>query len=220
MNRDFLREKLNHLGLPGTLAHYFGRSLHALAGLNVYRLLYLAPAEVATPRPKVSDLEYGLVDAERLRREALDSDSGLTPSSVESELAKGDPCFGAFVGGTLASYVFVAGGRTNLHDDVQVCFDPRWVFSRWAFTRQRFRGLHLHAAVKHHALGVEVQRGRQGILSLVEVTNFESLGAGAHLGCRRVGLVATARPAGRRLVWTGRSCGEFGLSLQVTTHHE
>jgi GNAT superfamily N-acetyltransferase len=215
VNAALLRRKLSHLGPLRTLAHYAARTLHHLARAQVMWVLCLEPASAVPPNLEVSGLEFGMVEDERLRREARDPGSGLTPEGVEAEIAKGDACYGAFVDGALASYLFVAEGPTELPDGVVVDYDPSWSFSRWAFTRPEYRGLHLHSALKAHALENVVRRGRHGILSLVSATNFESLHAGGRLGCHRVGLVAAARLGGHERVWMGRGCRDYGLSLNA-----
>jgi GNAT superfamily N-acetyltransferase len=217
VNGAVLRRKLSHLGPLRTLAHYAARILHHLARAQVMWVLCLEPASAVPPDLEVSDLEFGVVEEERLRREARDPGSGLTPEGVEAEIAKGDVCYGAYVGGELASYLFVAEGPTELPDGVVVDYDPSWAFSRWAYTRPEYRGLHLHSALKTHALEAVVRRGRRGILSLVSATNFESLHAGRRIGCHRVGMAAAARLGGHERVWTGWGCRDYGLSLQVAS---
>jgi len=209
-----LKLKLSHLGLPRTVAFYLGRLAYRLLGLTVYWLVALEPAGATAPRTAVADLQLAAVDTERLRREALDPAIGLPAARLAVELGKEDLCLGAFVGGSLASYVFVTETSTRLEDLVRVRFEPSWAFCRWAFTREDYRGRHLYPVLKRRALDVQVERGRRGLLSLIGVHNFESLRAAARLGSRQVGLVAAARVGGRVLVWSSRGCAAYGVSLE------
>ena len=214
MNREFLDLKLKHLGLLPTVGHYVGRGLHRMAGLLVYRVLLVEPQDVRPPPPS-DGVVLGPVDAERVRREALDPSSGVASSMADQDAGVPDTCHGAFVGDVLASHLFVASRRARVLGDVDVTFDPAWAFSRWAFTRAAFRGRHLHALVKADALRHHTRAGRNGLLSLVQVTNFESIRAASHVRCRTVGVVATWTLGGRRRVWASADCARYGLSLVV-----
>jgi len=213
MNLELARLKLGHLGLIRTLQYYAGRALTRMTGVETYWLMCLEPDGIP-PQPSLS---IAPVDADRLRREAADRASGLDPANVAEALANGDTCLGAFLEGTLASHLLLAEkSRAHLSGDVHVQLDGHWGYSRWAFTREQFRGFGLHQVLKTSALAAQVAAGRRGILSLVSALNFESLNAAENLGCRRVGWVAVARLAGRSVALRSASCAAYGLSVHVS----
>jgi hypothetical protein len=217
MNRAFLEIKLRHVGLPRAIGHYAASGLRRAAGFGAYRVLCLDTGEQIPDAPPIPALEVGLVDERRLRQAARDPGTGLTAQGVAAALARGEVCLGAFVGDVLASHVWITRDlpHPHLQDDVFVRFDPRWGYIRWAFTRPEYRGLRLYGVVKGLALQAELQRGGHGLLSLVEVANFESLRAAERIGCRTIGYAVTTRLANRRVTWTSAGSRAFGVSLVV-----
>lgn len=136
--------------------------------------------------------------------------SGLDAEEVERLLKSGEECFGAFVDGVLASYLWFSPGPAHLVDDVFVRFDPAYAYSRWAFTRSEYRGKQLHALCKQSALDEFTARGRLGIISVVYAWNSHSLSAAAKLGCVRVGLLGIVWGK----LWTSKNCRRVGLRLE------
>lgn len=157
-----------------------------------------------------------LVDRDRLLRECASPGSGLEREKVDSLLGSGEECVGAFVGDVLASHIWFSPGPAHLAGNVFVHFDPAYAFSRWAFTREEFRGQQLHAACKQKALEIYTGKGRQGILSVVYAWNFPSLNAAAGLGCIRVGWMGMV--AGK--VWTSAGCRRAGMWLGTLDQRE
>jgi hypothetical protein len=215
MDRAFLRAKLHHLGVSRAAAYYSVRALRALGLPEAYRLLRLTPEESRAVPVRVARLECAHLSPERLRCAAEDSRSGLSPEQLRGALARGEECYGAFVGPVLASHAWYPGGTAHLRGDLFVNVGPEWSYTRWSYTRPEFRGLGLHAAVKAVALADVSRKGKRGILSLVAITNFESLRGNARAGCRSVGLVVVARVGGLQLAWRSAGCRSCGLVVAV-----
>lgn len=217
MTVDTLTSRISHLGLAQTLGHYAARGFVEATGLEIFHLLAIEPSGLRGESRPPDGVEVCRVPPTVFRREVSTEGWGLSPAAVEAELAKGDACYGAFAGGRLASYIFVARGATALDSRLTIRFDPSWAFSRWAYTHPERRGLRLHALVKGFAIRDQAVDGRRGLLSLVPASNAESLRAGLRLGCRRVSSLAVLRTAGWARAWHGRGCAAFGLAVAGVT---
>jgi hypothetical protein len=179
MNRDELQRALAHLSLGQVVARYAFRGVQRLTGFDLFRGLCLTEKSARALPAHPVEVEYRFIEPDRLRREATAAGSGLQPGEVERLLNAREECFGAFVGGVLASHLWFSPGPAHLKDEVFVHFDPAFAYSRWAFTREDHRGKRLHALCKQKALEVYAARGRRGILSVVYAWNFPSLNAAA-----------------------------------------
>jgi hypothetical protein len=215
MDWSVLRTKLATLGPHQILGHYAYRGLNRLLPLDVVRAFCLTPADVRSSLACPGDVRCERLEAGRLRREAQTEGSGLSPTDVETCLAGGEECFGVFVDGALASYAWYTSRTARLRAGVNVRFDPRYAYSRWAFTRPEYRGLGLHAIGKRYALDCYVAAGRAGVLATVNLANFESLHSAARLGSRPVGLMFAATVGGRSLLWASAGCRPYGLALEA-----
>lgn len=209
MNLGYLRQAITHQSLGQVISHYAYRSIQRLFDVSIFRCLLVQDRTVIrNPVPSGTDCRF--VTADRLRQEAAVTGSGLDAEEVERLLKSGEECFGAFVDGVLASYLWFSPGPAHLIDDVFVRFDPAYAYSRWAFTRSEYRGKQLHAICKQSALDEFTARGRLGIISVVYAWNSHSLSAAAKLGCVRVGLLGIVWGK----LWTSKNCRRVGLSLE------
>lgn len=215
MDWRVLRTKLANLGPHQVLGHYIYRGLNRLITLDLVRAFCITPADVRPSFVQPPSVRCDRLDAERLRQEAQAPGSRLSPDEVETWLAEGEECFGVLVDGVLASYAWYTSRPARLRPGVNVRFDARYAYSRWAFTRPEYRGRGLHAFGKRYALQTYVAAGRAGILSTVNVTNFESLHSAARLGSRPVGLLLAATLGGRSLLWASAGCRPYGLGLEA-----
>ncbi len=215
MDFGVLRQKLATLGPHQVLGHYAYGGLNRLFPVDLVRAFCLTPGDVRLSAAPSGDVRCERLDEAGLRREAGASGSGLSISDVESCLAGGEECFGVFVEGVLASHAWYASRAARLRAGVNVSFDPRYAYSRWAFTRPEYRGRALHAIGKRFALEHYVAAGRSGILATVKVANFESLNSAARLGSRPVGLMLAATLGHRSLLWASAGCRPYGMALEV-----
>jgi hypothetical protein len=214
MDWRVLRTKLATLGPHQILGHYAYRGLNRLFPLDLVRAFSLIPKDVRSiARPP--DVRCEQLDEARLRREAETPDRCLSISDVESCLARGEDCFGVIVAGALASYAWYTSRTARLRPGINVRFDPRYAYSRWAFTLPEYRGRGLHAIGKAYALEHYVAAGRTGVLATVNIANFESLNSAVRLGSRPVGLMMAAQLGGRSLLWASAGCRPYGFALEA-----
>ena len=215
MDWRVLGTKIEHLRPHQILGYYTYQGLNRALRLDLVRGFCLKPGDVRLSAAPSEGVLSERLDEARLRREAEVSGSGLSISDVESCLAGGEECFGVFVDGVLASHAWYASGAARLRAGVNVRFDSRYAYSRWAFTRPEYRGRALHAIGKRYALEHYVAAGRSGILATVKVGNFESLSSAARLGSRPVGIMLAASLGHRSLLWSSAGCRPYGMALEV-----
>jgi len=127
-------------------------------------------------------------------------------------IARGDPCFGSFSSGELASVTWVAETPFVQWGSL-LLFPEDYAFIHSRFTLHRFRGRRLQptSIVKlTQALG---ERGLRGLLSTVDVTNPASVKGARRAGFKKVGTVIQL--GSKRRVYTVLSPGarRFGFSL-------
>jgi hypothetical protein len=208
MDWDEFRLAQAHLRPGQVIERYAFRGMYRLTGVELLHGLRLTGNATPVHAPSV-DIDYCFVDADRLRREVGVEGSGLRLEDLERHLDAREECFGAFVGGVLASYIWFSPGPAHIEGRIFVHFNPSYAFSRWVFTRKDHRGLHLHPLCKRKALEAYTAQGRRGILSVVHAWNISSLNAAAQVGCVRVGWMGMAQ--GR--VWTSARCRHEGIWL-------
>ena len=215
MDVDILRGRLRHLGVVRTLCAYLGRALHRFGGVTIFSVVCLAPDQGGASGAGHGGAEVLVLSAERLREAAREPDLHLPPDRLAREIATADTCYGAYVGGALASYAFIAEAATLVQGDVVVSFDQGWALSRWTYTRPAFRGRGLYAAIHARALADERGRGRRGILAMVATFNWESRHALARAGFRPVATMAVGQWGRRSLTWCSPGCRPYRLSLST-----
>jgi GNAT superfamily N-acetyltransferase len=215
LDQQSVNRRVRYLRPHQVAAYYASRGLHRPLEFHAFHALRLVPRTGPAAPPSPSDLEVGFVGPDVLRRAASDRAAGLDPAEVDAALERGEECFGAWSSGVLVSHAWFAPGWTHLRSGVFVRFDAPYAYCRWAFTRPEHRGRCLHGAIKRRALDAFARRGIRGVLSFVDVVNFESLNSAARVGCRRVGLLLTYVLAGRRAVWASPGCMALELRIAI-----
>jgi hypothetical protein len=217
MNLAVLRTKLQRLGPHQVAGHYAYEGLNRVLPADLVRAFVLLP-EAEAPQPLGrGDERCERLSPSRLLREAEDPASGLRRPDVDACLEAGEECFGVVVDGVLASHAWYTSRPAALRPGVSVRFDPRYIYSRWAFTRADYRGRGLHALGKRHALACYVAEGRRGILSTVKAANFESLRSARRQGGRGVGWLLAVRTGDRSWLWASAGCQTYGMALEDTS---
>lgn len=214
MDWHVLRTKLATLGPHQVLGHYAFRGVNRVLPLDLVRAFCVTPADLHAPVVRPWEVRCEQLAAKRLYLEA-ETGRSLSTSDVDVCLARGEDCFGVFVEDVLASYAWYTSKTARLRPGVNVRFDSRYAYSRWAFTYPDYRGRGLHAMGKRYAVERYAAAGRRGVLSAVSVANFESLNSSRRLGSRPVGLMLAASLDGRLLLWASAGCRSYGLELEA-----
>jgi len=138
----------------------------------------------------------------------------LTHDFVETALAKGDEVFAILDGPTCAAFGWYSRRPTIIRDDLELHFDPIWVYMYHGYTRPEYRGKRLHALGIARALtAYGEERGAKGMISITEGTNYRTYASSLRLGFAfrgtiyRVGLGRLSRIA------QSRSCDAYGVHV-------
>lgn len=175
-----------------SLARRFAkRSLGPLVWLETYRCLRLPWKQAQAINPAAAEsavpVEVRQIERSDLARYASETEYEISPRFLEGIAARDDLCFGAFVGGKLASYRFFAVRPTAIDSYLRFHFPARWIYAYKAFTHPAWRGKQLHRQLFLRSLtqvGGWV-RGLQeplGFVTLVVSDNAASSSALTRLG--------------------------------------
>ena len=143
------------------------------------------------------------------------ADAGLREEFVRAACARGDRCLAVFDGAEPAAYSWYADTATTLPGDLEIRFDPGWVYHYHSHTRPAWRGRRLHAAGVRAALRDVAAAGRPGLVSAVEVQNYESLRAMRRLGFRIIGSAYVAWFHGRPHIAHSPGCRRHAVRLAI-----
>ena len=201
-------------GVVRTLYDFSLRAVNRIVYFRVLKAVGLrAPdAHSLERRP---DYAYGFLSREVLVAFARDPQYEMSELFLRDALAKGDRCYGIVHGDFLASYGWYSTKPTvALTNDLELCFDPAYVYMYKGFTHQAYRGQRLHAAGMAHALQAYQLEGSKGIVSYVESNNFSSLKSCYRMGYQAFGHVVVLRTGGRYFIGASEGCRErsFGLA--------
>jgi hypothetical protein len=204
---------VRQLGLMRTLYDLLLRVLNRLVFLRVLRAM-----AISTPDPKAlerrPEYSYGFLSRALVLSFAVDPQYEMNEAFLRGALAKNDRCYGIVDGETLASYGWYSTKPTvALTDDLELRFDPSYVYMYKGFTHAGYRGQRLHAAGMALALQDYRTEGLRGIVSYVESNNFSSLKSCYRMGYEDFGRIVVLRVAGRYFVHSSKGCKSRGFGL-------
>ena len=162
--------------------------------------------------------------ADELRQIADDEVYLMSSEFIEDALARGDRCYGIFDGDKLASYGwYTSTGPNQFNEELEIVFDPGWVYMYRGYTLPEYRGQKLHAAGMSRALAAVTAEGQEGLISCVDGLNGPSLRSCARMGYRIFGSVKVCRwfaaewvrlgPLSRYRVQASGDCNLFGFDV-------
>jgi hypothetical protein len=191
-----------------------------LKGINlitVFKILRAVAIGRANPEFTSCPEPYrpSFLTAKMLREFALDPENQMSPSFVEEALAKGDECYGICDGHRLAAYGWYSSCPTRIDPpDLQLRFDPDYIYMYKGFTHVRYRGQRLHAIGMTLALQHYLDRGYKGLVSYIESNNYDSLKSVSRMGYEEFGSIYLMKVFGRYLAHRSRGCRSFGFAVE------
>jgi hypothetical protein len=96
---------------------------------------------------------------------------------------------------------------------LEIAFDPRYVYMYKGFTVPRYRGQRLYAIGMTRALRHYKNRGYQGLVNYVEAQNAASLKSCLRMGYRAFGSIYLIGMFGRYFSFRSPGCERFGFRL-------
>jgi len=200
-------------GLVRTLYDVSLRAVNRMVFLKVLRAV-----SIATPDPKALErhpgYSYGFLGRDPIVSFAADAQYEMNEAFLRGAFAKDDRCYGIVDGNILASYGWYSTKPTvALTDDLELHFDPSFVYMYKGFTHERYRGQRLHAAGMALALQEYRAEGSRGIVSYVESNNFSSLKSCYRMGYAAFGRIVVLRAIGRYFIHASEGCKARGFDL-------
>ena len=214
MNIGALRRDIERHGLPRALADSAFRLVNRAVYLKIFRGITIATVD---PKFLTCDGRYAgrFIPASKLRQLATDPVNELGPRFLDEALAKGDECYGFFLGDTLAAYGWYSNKPTAMDvPGYAIHFDPRYMYMYKGYTHREHRGQRLHAVGMTRALEAYLARGYLGLVSYVEWHNSDSLKSCHRMGYVDVGNVYAARLFGRYFFRSDAGCRRNGFECR------
>jgi len=202
-----IRRDIKHFGLFCTVVDVFFRAVNCLVYFRIVQAFVLEAV-----KPEYLDdgnLIWRFFSAEELRDLAADSSNEITERFLDDALAKGDRCYGAMDGDTLATYTWVSHKPTDA-DGLILHFDPEYVYFYKAFTRPRYRGKCLNSICAHRVLRHCLSEGTRGFIADIDVHNFASLRAAVRMGFIEFGRATILKLGHLPVVHVSRGCRKYG----------
>ena len=156
----------------------------------------------------------GFLDEPALRRYALDPSNRLRAKFLDQALRKGDSCYAILDGETLAAFGWYSEKPTQLNEDLEIHFDPSWVYAYHAHARDEYRGQHLNCVRIARAAEAFTLRGFKGAISYIEANNFTSLKSLHRVGSRDIGRIRVFRLFGRHIIRRDAACRDYGFDVK------
>jgi hypothetical protein len=122
-----------------------------------------------------------------------DPELELKPDQVQAAFGRGEVCLGAFDGGRLVGYVWLAYGPAPHTGGMWVQFDPRGRYTYKKFVRPAYRGRKVAHGLSALGDAPAFARGREFSLHFVALGNRASLKSALRSGSRTVGYAGVLR---------------------------
>lgn len=218
---DNLRDNVKHLGYAKAGARAGYKLVNRAVHLDVLRFMDLT-MEGLDPRFVAPVLPGGYEGRFLSRGEAsaLPEQFGavLTRAFVDTALAKGDAGFAIFDGATCAAFGWYSRRPTIIRDDLEMRFDPSWVYMYHGYTRPEYRGDRLHALGIARALASYVEDPAvEGIISITERTNYRTYASALRLGFTFRGTICRVGVGRLSFIAQSRSCDAYGVRVTRVT---
>jgi hypothetical protein len=170
------------------------------------------------PDPRCTNVEppyqYAVLDRQTLLSFSEKNEYELAREFVVSALDKGDECHALLHGDTLASYGWYSAQPTLFNDKLRFHFPPDYRYMYKGFTLPSHRGHRLHAIGMTLALMKYRSAGSKGLVSLVEMNNFDSLKSCYRMGYVPCGSIRFVKVAGRYLIHVDAASQSHALDLR------
>ncbi len=158
---------------------------------------------------------------EELYNLADDPSSEISKSFLELNLPKGDSCYAIMQGETLASYGWYSDKPTHISADLELHFNPEWIYMYKGYTLPAFRGKRLHAIGMARSLQAFTEKGYKGIISYVETNNYPSLRSCDRMGYKNFGKVRIFKGLSDYHIRTEPACESFGFTVkEISDAHD
>lgn len=190
------------------------RRISNRAGLRFFRF-FARPLEEYPGTPLTGGFDVRLLSERDVAEVCGDRDLDLSGPNVTAAYSRGDFCVGAYEGGLLAGYCWLAFAPLHHLDGVSVKFDPRvaWVYK--SLVRPSHRGRGIAPSLYRFADGECRARDRTTSLVCVESHNAPSVSAAVRAGYADLGRAAYIRRGPLFLDWYSGPVRKAGVSFFI-----
>lgn len=211
------KERTHSWGLSGalyqSLMDFLGRhfDLHLF---HVNRRPHLSDQDI--PEEVASNFRFAVLSASEVLRCAGDPELDFSREFAEAALARGDWCFGVFLGDRLVAYDWRAlRGPVELAPGIDVGFEhPGQTYGYKMFTHPDFRGYKLQLYSLRYGEARLRDAGHTHTIGYVATQNFASRRAlGKAKGNAFVGLAGYVRLFGRCCTFRTPGASQYGFAL-------
>ena len=144
------------------------------------------------------DYSCGFMTEAELRSRCDDPALKLHPGFLDEALERGDRCYGILDGDQLVGYGWYGYEPPNrFNEELDIVFDPAWVYMYKGYTLPEYRGQKLHAVGMARALAEVTEMGSNGLISCVAAVNGPSLRSCERMGYEIFGCVNVCRMLNR-----------------------
>jgi GNAT superfamily N-acetyltransferase len=158
---------------------------------------------------------YCLMNERDLLPHCADADLELSEGHVRAAFSRGDLCVGAFAGGRLVGYEWLAFRRTPHMDGIWVEFDPGSRYGYKKFVRPEFRGRHIAAGLSAYGDPWCLRRGCSRTIAFIELDNDASWRAAARLGSRTIGYAGYLKLFDTFVAFRSKGARALGFRFEV-----
>ena len=157
--------------------------------------------------------EHRFLNEEELKKYSKNSETQISEKFLNKALPKGDRCFAILDGDFLASYGWYSTKPTAISDELDLYFDPQWVYMYKGYTHPNYRGQRLHAVGMAKALEAFSNEGYNGLISYVETNNYASLKSVYRMGYRNIGKVKIVKTVNRYKIKQEEECKAYHFNV-------
>lgn len=222
MNIKYVRDTVTRYGVQAAATNIAYRAACKVIDVTILKGVSLTNNSLdRTYVEEDAGYRWRFLDGDTLRRAvrrrgaALEMDEAF----LDDALARGDRCYGALDGDTIAAYGWYSTIPTPITDDMILHFDSAYAYMYKGYTLREYRGKRLHGIGMARAMDAYVREGRRGLVSVVDAANFASLRSCYRLGYRSFGQLVYARIAGRYFTYATGGCEEYSFYLTPSKPH-
>ncbi len=157
--------------------------------------------------------EHKFLNEEELKKFSKNPETQISEFFLNKALPKGDRCFAILDGDFLASYGWYSTKPTAISDEIDLHFDPQWVYMYKGYTHPNYRGQRLHAVGMAKALETVSSEGSKGLISYVATNNYASLKSVYRMGYRNIGKVKVSKIINKYHIKREDACKPYGLNV-------
>lgn len=150
-----------------------------------------------------------------LHHYANNAQNKISKSFLDKAFSKGDFCYAVLEGSKLASYGWYSSKPTLINKELELIFDPKWIYMYKGYTLPEFRGQRLHAIGMARSLADFSKKGYKGIISYVETNNFASLSSCSRMGYTHFGKVEVKKVHNSYKISADLECKNYNFTVKT-----